>query len=136
MSSALFARLRELNLPTGDYAIFGSGPLAVRGLIESSDDLDVVCRRRAWEYVQTLGVVEYLADYDVSIVSLDDGRLTFGDRWGIGDFDVDQLIDEAEILDELPFVPLRHVIRYKQLRNSAKDRAHLESIARYQKTGG
>ena len=85
--------------------------------------------------MQTLGVVEYLADYDVSIVSLDDGRLTFGDRWGIGDFDVDQLIDEAEILDELPFVPLRHVIRYKQLRNSTKDRAHLESIARHQKTG-
>jgi hypothetical protein len=52
---SFFGKLRALNLPTADYAIFGSGPLAVRGLIEEMHDLDVVARGTAWEQVKGLG---------------------------------------------------------------------------------
>ena len=39
----LFDLLRSLELPVGDYAIFGSGPLIVRGIIEATNDLDIIC---------------------------------------------------------------------------------------------
>ena len=48
-SHHLFGLLRSLDLPMGDFAVFGSGPLIVRGIIEAANDLDVVSRGRAWE---------------------------------------------------------------------------------------
>ena len=89
----IFERLRQLELPAGDFAIFGSGPLMVRGIIESTNDLDVLCRGPAWEQVQTIGRPEYLAEYGITTFAIDDGRITFGNRWAIGDFDTDTLID-------------------------------------------
>jgi len=108
--------------------VFGSGPLVVRHIIPSCHDLDVICRREAWEAVRRLGELKYLPDYDVNVVSLLDGTITFGTKWGIGDFDVNELIDTAEIIDSLPFVRLDHVIAYKTIRSSAKDLLHLEAL--------
>jgi hypothetical protein len=58
-----------------------------------------------------------------------DGRLTFGTEWGLGDFDVDELIDDAEMIDGLPFVQLKHVVSYKMKRASSKDIRHIEANA-------
>ena len=127
-SSALFDRLRSLQLPVGSFAIFGSGPLAIRGIISACNDLDVLCKEDAWEIVSRIGTTEFLPEYDVSIVALADTDITFGTSWGIGDFDINQLIDSAEVIDGLPFVLLEHVIRYKNIRSSAKDRRHLDAL--------
>ena len=123
--------LRQLNLPAGDYAIFGSGPLIIRGIIESGNDLDVICRGVAWEQAQTIGQLYYDEEYGVDIVEMHDGRLTFGTQWGIGKFDIDSLIGGAEIIEELPFVKLQHVVTYKNIRGSDKDRRHLQLLAEY-----
>jgi hypothetical protein len=126
----LFDDLIKLDLPKDDYAVFGSGPLIVRGIIPASNDLDVVCRGAAWEKVKTIGTLQYNDDYDVEIVTLFDGRVTFGNKWGIGNFDVDDLIDGAEYIYELPFVRLEHVVEYKLIRVSAKDLSHIDALKR------
>lgn len=41
MNKDLFENFRKLNLPLGKYAIFGSGPMAIRGLRKSAD-IDLV----------------------------------------------------------------------------------------------
>jgi hypothetical protein len=127
-SSALFDQLKSLGLPAGSYAIFGSGPLAIRGIIPSCNDLDVLCKDDAWTIVSRIGTTEFLPEYGVSIVVLADSEITFGTSWGIGDFNIDELIDSAEVIDGLPFVLLEHVIRYKAIRSSAKDRRHLDAL--------
>ncbi len=129
--NSLFDRVKRLNLPVGDYAIFGSGPLIVRGIIRGSNDLDVICRGRAWQNVKKMGEREYLSKYDVTIVTMCDGRLTFGSEWGIGEFDTNDLIDSAEIIDGLPFVCLEHVVSYKKIRKWTKDLKHLEALKAY-----
>ena len=58
-----------------------------------------------------------------------DGALTFGTRWGIGDFDVGELIATAEIIEDLPFVQLEHVVAYKKIRASERDLVHLKALA-------
>lgn len=130
-TSPLFDRLRRLDLPVGDYAVFGSGPLIVRGIIPASNDLDVVCRGSAWEQVQESGPLVYLPEHDVEVVTIDDGTLTFGTRWAIGDVDVDLLIDTAEIIDGLPFARLEHVEAYKRIAARPKDLEHLALLASY-----
>ena len=123
---ALFQYVRDQRLPADDYAIFGSGPMIVRGYISGANDLDIICRGDAWEIACSRGVVSYDERHDVSLASHCNGRVTFGTEWAIGEFDVDDLIDAAEIIDGLPFVQLRHVIAYKEIRASAKDLVHLE----------
>ena len=49
-----------------------------------------------------------------------------GEQMDLPEIDVDELIDTSEIIDELPFVRLEHVIEYKQVRSSPKDLLHLE----------
>ncbi len=115
--------------------MFGSGPLAVRGLIAAPSDLDVICRGKAWEAALTMGPPVRLPDLDVEVVSLFDGAVTLGATWAIGSFDIDLLIDTAETIDGLPFVRLEHVAAYKRLSDRPKDRRHLASLATYQDDG-
>lgn len=126
--TSLFDKLRELNLPVGDFAIFGSGPLIVRGIIPASNDLDILCRGGAWESVKAIGALEYLRDYDLAVVTMYEGSLTFGEKWGIGEFDTDELIDSAEEIDGLPFVRLEHVASYKKISKRPKDLEHLQAL--------
>ena len=131
---SLFDRVKSLNLPVGDFAIFGSGPLIVRGIIPASNDLDIICRGQAWETVKTIGVLEYLSKYDVTVVTMCGARLTFGTKWAIGEFDIDELIDGAEEIDGLPFVRLEHVTNYKEISKRPKDLRHIEALKAYQLT--
>ena len=126
----LFQYVRDLPLPSGDYAIFGSGPMIIRGWISGANDLDIVCRGEAWDVACATGNVSYDERYDMSLASHCNGRITFGTRWTIGSFDIDELIDNAEKIDGLPFVQLEHVIAYKEIRASAKDLLHLEQYRR------
>jgi len=132
VDATLFDQLRQLRLPPGSYAVFGSGPLAIRGLIPACNDLDILCKPDVWDIVSRDGVTECLADYDVTVASLCDSALTFGMQWGIGDFNVIELIDTAEMIDSLPFVRLEHVVRYKTIRSSEKDLQHLRALRRCQ----
>ena len=127
----MFDKVKALRLPSGDFAVFGSGPLIVRGIIPASNDLDIICRGRAWERVKDMGETEYLADYDVSIITMLDGSLTFGNKWGIGQFDTNELIDSAEEIDGLPFVRLQYVADYKRTSQRPKDLRHLEALEEY-----
>ena len=123
----LFDFVRDLQLPADDFAVFGSGPLIVRKIIPPTNDLDIICRNDAWQRVKTLGEVRYLEKYDVSVVSMRDDTITFGNEWGIGDFDIGLLIDTAEQISGLPFVRLRYVIEYKTIANRAKDIEHINA---------
>lgn len=120
----LFGLLRSLELPVRDYAIFGSGPLIVRGIIAATNDLDIIARGPAWEQVRLVGEISRFDDEN-ECVNLFDGRITFGTTWKYGSFDLDALIDTAELIDGLPFVRLEHVITYKEAADRPKDRDHL-----------
>ena len=123
--------LRSLELPLGDFAVFGSGPLIVRGIIEAANDLDVISRGTAWDRACELGNLVYLEDHQVEVVSFFDGAITVGRSWAYGEVDIDHLIDTAELIDGLPFVLLEHVVRYKQAAARPKDLIHLRSLADY-----
>lgn len=123
----LFSLLRSLELPLGDYAVFGSGPLIVRGIVEATNDLDVICRGRAWDHSLSRGELVSLPD-GVEIVSCFDGAVTIGRSWAYGEFDIDELINTAEVIDGIPFVRLEHVVRYKEIAAREKDLTHLERL--------
>ena len=122
----LFALLRSLDLPRTDYAVFGSGPLIVRGIIEPTNDLDVISRGAAWETAARQG--DLVEERGVTVAVLFGGAITVGTEWAIGEFDVDELIDTAELIDGLPFVRVEHVVAYKRIAGRPKDIEHLAAL--------
>jgi hypothetical protein len=124
-----FRELLSLHLPTSDYAIAGSGPLFARRLIRSVGDLDVVARGEAWRRAAALGPVEEAPEAGVHRVVLFDGLVEVLDGWYPQVWDVDELIDGAEIIDGIRFVPLPVVEWTKSRSRRAKDREHLRLLA-------
>lgn len=102
--------------------------MLVRGFIDDVNDIDIISRGAAWNMAQSLGELTYLEDYDVQVVSIDDGAITIGTSWGIGEFDCDELINSAEAISGLPFVRLEYVVEYKQIAMRAKDVEHLDIL--------
>lgn len=130
----LLRELLEVGLPEGNFALFGSGPLMVRGWIKDAGDLDVIARGTAWDYAKRIGQLSRLDQYGIDLVSIGE-HITIGTAWGIGDFSVGTLIDEAEMIDGIPCVQLKHIITYKRLADRPKDRVHLAAIEEHQRLG-
>jgi hypothetical protein len=124
----LFDRLRTLDLTPGEYAVFGSGPIAVRGLIDKVRDLDVIVRGETWQQVRALGMVVMKGDDET--VDLGNG-LTFGRSWAYGAFDIEKLIDGAEVIGGIPFVQIDAVIEFKKIADRPKDREHLRALREF-----
>lgn len=127
--SVSFDHVRQLNLPKGQFAVFGSGPLVVRGM-RDSDDIDLIVTEDVFKQLlkdESWDKVE-LRDHHQSLRK---GDLEIFYTWAPGAWDVAELIKTAETIDGLPFVRLESVVEWKQLRNDVKDQEDLKLIEHY-----
>ena len=129
----LIKKLLSLNLPTDDYVIFGSGPLYACGIIKSPNDLDVVVRGEAWKKVLKLGKPQKLP-FGNKAISLFDGKIEIMNAWAPGKWDIDELIDTAEIIEGIRFVNLKTVLKWKKRMARPKDLKHIKMIEEYVKS--
>ena len=105
--NALLEVLNGYDLPKNDYAVFGSAPLVIVGMIDDVNDLDVIIRPSKWPF-QTEG--EYLTE-----------DIEFFDNWP--NEDVDNLIDNHSFeYDGVLFIEPKKVIEYKKSMSRDKDR--------------
>jgi hypothetical protein len=103
----LLGILSKYELPDGDYAIFGSAPLMVSGMIDSVNDLDVIIRPSKWPFGSK---GEYRTD-----------DIEFFDNWP--GFDIDDLIDNHTFeYNGFLFVNSNEVIKYKRKLKREKDK--------------
>ena len=107
--------LRPLDLGSGDHAIFGSGPLLVRGIITEVSDIDILARGPAWDCALSLGDLVLLPEHNTQVVALHEGLVTIGRSWAIGAINVDSAIDTAEVIRGMPWVSLEFVVEYKRV---------------------
>ena len=54
-------------------------------------------------------------------------------RTADGEFDIDELINTADVIDGTPFVRLEHVVRYKEIAARQKDLTHLRLLTEHQR---
>ena len=128
----LWEEIRALDLPGDDYAIFGSGLLAVRGLMELKNDVDIVARGEAWAKAESLGAVA-VADHSDPVVWLCGGRIEIFAGW-MGT-DINGIIDRAELIEGLPFASLEDVLAFKRELRRPKDLEHIRLIEEHLRHG-
>jgi len=134
MSTSFFTHtqldtVKRLTLPQGSFAIFGSGPMAVRGM-RTADDIDILVKHELWKTL--CEKYSHCVRPDGLCITMD--GIEIADTWpGIDDNMIDNMIDTADILSGLPFVQLRHVLAYKKHMNRDKDKADIALITQYLK---
>ncbi|MDD4531218.1 MAG: hypothetical protein PHH21_00745 [Candidatus Pacebacteria bacterium] len=126
----LLKRVKDLSLPLGEYAVFGSGPMGVRGLREMYDiDLivsdrifDEYSNKPGWKIKEIYGYRDWLKN--------DELEIEMGRDWHEG-WDVEKMIKESDMIDGLPFVQLDYLIRWKKLSGREKDLKDVELIGEF-----
>jgi tetratricopeptide (TPR) repeat protein len=120
----LLAQLDALDLPRDGFAVFGSGPMAVRGLREVSD-LDLILTEGLWE---DLAAGHQPVDHGHGLHCIRIGDIEILDGWYPDVGDRHELIAEAELYHGIRFVRLEKVLEWKHLRNDEKDRRDIVLI--------
>jgi hypothetical protein len=125
---ALLRALKDMNLDTGDFVIFGSAPLLAHGLRSDIRDLDVLARNGVWAEVAAKGELAFGDETGDEIREFHGGRIQFSQRWISGDFNTDHLIEGATIVAGLPFAPLVEVLCYKERLDRPKDQDDIAAL--------
>jgi hypothetical protein len=124
----LIELVTELDLDRRDFVIFGSGPLLAHGLRWRISDLDVVARGKAWRRVSEHGFPAAGTINGAPLALFCHGLIQLSSGWISEDWDADDLIDRAEMIEGLPFAQLTDVLAYKQQLNRPKDRPDIEAL--------
>lgn len=123
----IFEKVKALSLPIGQYVVFGGGPLDAHGIRNTNDvdilvtaDLYETLRNQGWEEKKWSDRGSYLAKGDVQV----------DDSWHYGSYDPspEEIIVQAEIIQEVPFAPLNEVIKWKRAFARPKDLADIKLI--------
>lgn len=117
--------LKDLGLPEDQYAVSGSGPLAVRG-IRDVHDLDIIVKPELWEYLCR----QYNKEND-RLIKI--GNIDIYREWKPYFRDVDALISDADLIDEIRFIRFDDILKWKKAMNKPKDREDVRLIEEYTK---
>jgi hypothetical protein len=128
---ALFEQVKALNLPLGKYALFGSALLGVRGL-KQCHDADIIVledifkeyEEKGWKMKEMPHGSKFLCNGDIELWQ----------DWFPGEWNIEQLISNAEVIDGLPFVKIEEVIKWKKLNGREKDLKDIELAEQFLKS--
>ena len=113
----IIQEIRELNFPIGKYIVLGGSSLAVRN-IRDTKDLDILLLPELFDKLSQEGWefdLEYERRWNKKRLKKEDVELypylylERQERY----LDVQELIDSADIIEGIPFQPLRNLINLK-----------------------
>lgn len=122
--------LKDLKLPKDEYAVFGSGPMAIRGLRENKD-IDIIVKGRLWKRLS--GKYEVKIKNEGRIEYIQIGNIEIFKDWKPWFEDIDVLIDSADIIDGIRFVGLEYILEWKSAMGRDKDKKDVKMILKYLK---
>lgn len=126
------AELKNLNLPTDQFAVFGGGVLAIRGIREC-EDLDIIVPQDFLEELSRKYPVEQM-DSNIRVhlsKNIEAVTAPFGEK-----LEVAEIIKTAEIFGGIRFEDLSRAIEDKRKLGRKKDLEDIRLIEEYLKDGG
>lgn len=122
--------VKQINLPLGEYVVFGSGPMAAYG-IRQSNDIDLFVTSKLYASLKTDGWKvnprssggEYLSKDNVEVY----------DTWEFGQYNPtpEQVIAQAVMLNGVPYAPLSEIMAWKKAFGRKSDISDIALIELY-----
>jgi sulfate permease, SulP family len=131
----IFEEVNNLNFPIGEYIILGSGILEVLGIREVAD-IDILVsdklfnelRGKGWPYGQVEIEGRMREKLSKGIIEI------FKDFWYGGQTqDAEKMMQEAQIINSIPFLSLQELMKIKRVLARPKDMADIALIEDYLK---
>lgn len=104
----LLQELKKLDLPDNKYAIYGSGPLAIRGIRETKD-IDVIVKDELYEELR-----EQFGEEENGRIMINNGEIDIFPTWNALMDEAEETIDRAETIQGFKFVALEDIIKWKR----------------------
>ena len=130
MKEKIIAVIKSLGLPLDGIAVYGSGPICVRGWREFND-VDLIAKPEVFELARSLeGAVvgEAMRGGDEIKIEREGIEIELYNHWSPGEWDVNELIATADDFDGVKFVNLENVLKWKRLLGRDKDQSDVELI--------
>jgi hypothetical protein len=121
--------LDPLHINSEDYAIFGSGPLAIRG-IRPAKDIDILVTKKVYDWF--LRENKETIDEELGKVSIELPYVELFGKHRLID-NIEDIIKSSEIIHGYPFVSLEYLIKVKNELARKKDLKDLKLIETYLK---
>ncbi len=127
---SIFFKVKKLNLPFGEYAVFGSGVLEAHN-IRKAKDIDFIITKNLFQKLKNSGWTE--SKYNDKIIEFN-GFQALHD-WSYKEYkpNTNELIKNADIINGIPFVQLQEVYKFKKAMGRPKDLVDLKLIEKYLK---
>jgi hypothetical protein len=113
----IFNEIKRLAFPFGEYVVVGSGIMTALG-IKQSHDIDIVvteslfekCKESGWE------VMPWTYPHRIGEIYLKRGNIELYLDVNCGDCNptTDELINEAIVINEVPFISLERLLQFKK----------------------
>jgi hypothetical protein len=132
----IYKKLKELNLPKGEYVVVGGAMTAHK--IRLAHDLDILVTPNLYQTLLSKGFTQCTCDQCMNTSRLmlkkDDvdilPNLILGSYMG----DTKKLIKTADTINGFPFIKLREFIKFKKVLGRKKDFEDIKLIKKYLKT--
>lgn len=132
MKDEIVAKIKAQDFPMGSYVVYGSGPMAAAG-IRPTHDIDLVVLPSLYALLQHQGW--RFKDDPHGNPMLMSGDFEVSKTWVFGSYNpsFQELLETADIIDNIPFVNLHEVKKWKQTYARPKDLDDVKLIDDYLK---
>lgn len=126
----IIQKIKELNLPSNKYVIVGSGTLDILG-IRSAFDIDISVTKDLHEELRKSGEWKEEEKYGKIFLKKDVFDINPELRWEKYKTTTEEAITSALIIEDIPFMNLDELIKFKQALGREKDIKDIELIKIY-----
>ena len=129
---SIFARVKKLNLPLGQYIVFSGGVLEAFGIRETRD-VDVVVIPDLFKKLRESGLYKEEMRFGKLWLFSDNIDIGLKLDWENYSTTTEEAIKTAVIINGVPFLNLQEMIKFKKAMGREKDFKDIELIKEYLK---
>ena len=120
---SFFDEYKKLDLPKGQHALFGSALMLIHHL-RPIKDLDIIVKEDLWNELQD----RYKDHIHQDPLRIKIGNIKIFQDWSNMTGKIDEMIDNAEMIQGMPFVRFEYVIEWKRFMKRNKDMKDIAMI--------
>lgn len=126
----IFKKLKELDLPIGEYVVIGSGILAALNLREAND-LDIAVSDKLFKELQSKPEFKTRIKYGKFFLHLDDVEIISKLNWEHYPTTINEAINSALMINGFPFLNIEETIKFKRAMGRKKDFKDIELLENF-----